>query len=78
MQTQNPAIIPCPPATARVGWTVYERGTGQVLGWIRRTDDSETRPAGAFFTIPRYGPGDTATYLNVRHAGLSPLLTKEV
>jgi hypothetical protein len=68
--------IPCPPATARVGWTLYD-ATGAVVGWVRRSescDESYGRPAGMFWTIPRVGLGDPANYVNVRHAAMSPFL----
>lgn len=69
--------IPCPPATARIGWTVYERGTGRIMGWIRRAADNEARamPEDSYWVIPRTGPGDPAAYVSVRHAGQSPFLT---
>lgn len=65
------SAVPCPVATARVGWTVRECGTGRVVGWVRRAEDADAmygRPAGTYWRIPREGRGDRANYPTVRDA----------
>lgn len=65
------ACTPFPTATARVGWTVRERGTGTIVGWVRRAEDADPcygRPAGTFWRIPRDGYGDPANYQTVTEA----------
>lgn len=68
------SAVPFPTATARVGWTVRERGTGTVLGWIRRANDSHpmyARPGGTYWRIPREGLGDPVNYGTVHEATLA-------
>lgn len=74
------AVIPCPPATARTGWTVYARGTREVLGWVRRAESCDPcyeRPAGTFWAIPRHGvsTSDQRNYATVADAAAS--ITRE-